>query len=41
MWPFHAASPFFAAGTDTPSAVLECCLACIAAHEADVGALCI
>jgi Asp-tRNA(Asn)/Glu-tRNA(Gln) amidotransferase A subunit family amidase len=38
MWPFHAASPFFAAGTDTPSAFLECCLACIAAHEADVGA---
>jgi Asp-tRNA(Asn)/Glu-tRNA(Gln) amidotransferase A subunit family amidase len=38
MWPFHAASPFFAAGTDTPSAFLESCLACIAAHEADVGA---
>jgi Asp-tRNA(Asn)/Glu-tRNA(Gln) amidotransferase A subunit family amidase len=38
MWPFHAALPFFAAGTDTPSAFLECCLACIAAHEADVGA---
>src|SRR5450432_30772 len=38
MWPFHAASPFFAAGADTPSAFLESCLACIAAHEADVGA---
>jgi Asp-tRNA(Asn)/Glu-tRNA(Gln) amidotransferase A subunit family amidase len=38
MWPFHAASPFFASGADTPSAFLESCLACVAAHEPDVRA---
>jgi len=38
MWPFHAASPFFAAGTDTPAAFLESCLACVAAHEPEIGA---
>ena len=38
MWPFHAASPFFASGDDTPSAFLESCLGCIAAHEPDVRA---
>jgi Asp-tRNA(Asn)/Glu-tRNA(Gln) amidotransferase A subunit family amidase len=38
MWPFHVASPFFASGGDTPSAFLESCLACIAAHEPAVRA---
>ncbi|HEY4263819.1 MAG TPA: amidase [Micropepsaceae bacterium] len=38
MWPFQPALSAFAAGTDTPSDFLECCLACIDAHEADVGA---
>jgi Asp-tRNA(Asn)/Glu-tRNA(Gln) amidotransferase A subunit family amidase len=38
MWPFHAALASFAAGTDSPSAFLECSLACIEAHEAEVGA---
>ncbi len=38
MWPFHTELASFAAGQDTPSEFLESCLACIAAHEADVGA---
>jgi len=38
MWPFHTELPAFAAGKDTPSDFLESCLACIAAHEPEVGA---
>jgi len=38
MRPFHAALRSFAAGTDTPSAFLDRCLATIAEWEPDVGA---
>lgn len=38
MWTFHTELPAFASGKDTPSDFLESCLACIAAHEAEVGA---
>ncbi|HEX3484786.1 MAG TPA: amidase [Micropepsaceae bacterium] len=38
MWPFQSALSCFAAGTDTPSAFLEHCLAGIDAHDAGIGA---
>ena len=38
MWPFHTELPAFASGKDTPSDFLESCIACIQAHEPDVGA---
>ena len=38
MWTFHTELPAFASGKDTPSDFLESCLACIAAHEPEVGA---
>ena len=38
MWPFQPALSSFAGGSDTPSAFLEHCLACMAAHEGEIGA---
>jgi Asp-tRNA(Asn)/Glu-tRNA(Gln) amidotransferase A subunit family amidase len=38
MWTFHTELSAFASGKDTPSDFLESCIACIKAHEPDVGA---
>jgi len=38
MWSFHTELPAFASGKDNPRDFLESCIACIQAHEPDVGA---
>jgi Asp-tRNA(Asn)/Glu-tRNA(Gln) amidotransferase A subunit family amidase len=38
MWPFHTELSAFASGKDSPRDFLESCIACIQAHEPEVGA---